>query len=470
MKTSNQFQTFRIFLIACFFMAGFNSCQKDLKQTNQPEDLQQNANINSPDNSENGHLKQTKTFSSDVAVKWLYMQLNMLRVPLAPGTATEAAERCMAYCGIALYESVVRGMPAYESLGGQLNQLPQMPATQHGKAYHWAACANAALAYMNRHLFPNTSAANNVSIDSLENALQVQYAGDVDAATLQRSIDFGRAVSAAVFTWAQADGTASMPPPSSYIIPVGPGLWEKTPPNFAGPVNPFLSMRRQMVAGSRNGATPAPPPAYSTDPSSDFYAMVKNVYDKSLVLTPDQTAAAIYHRDAPGYPGGGTLPAMVAQVIQKSQCKLDIAALAYVKTGIASYEALTFCFILKYTHNLVRPITYIRNVMGHSAWLALFNTPGHPEFPAAHATQGGIVSAMLTNVFGGNFAFTLNHYNYLGLPARNYQSFDQLGREMANSRVFAGIHYQPSVDKGFVMGKKIANNILKKIEFKDDEE
>jgi hypothetical protein len=96
----------------------------------------------------------------------------------------------------------------------------------------------------------------------------------------------------------------------------------------------------------------------------------------------------------------------------------------------------------------------------------LFPTPGHPEFPAAHATSGGVVSAMLTNVFGENFDFTLNHYEYLGLPARSYTSIDELGMEMANSRVFAGIHYQPSVDKGIAMSKKVCNNILNKLKFK----
>jgi hypothetical protein len=42
--------------------------------------------------------------------------------------------------------------------------------------------------------------------------------------------------------------------------------------------------------------------------------MVKDVYDKSQNLTPTQTAMAIYHRDAPGYPGGGHFIAILAQV------------------------------------------------------------------------------------------------------------------------------------------------------------
>ena len=93
--------------------------------------------------------------------------------------------------------------------------------------------------------------------------------------------------------------------------------------------------------------------------------MVKDVYDKSLTLTPAQTAMAIYHRDAPGYPGGGHFVAVLAQVLTKAEATLDVAALAYAKVGIGSHDATTICFVNKYTYNLVRPINYIRNEMGY---------------------------------------------------------------------------------------------------------
>lgn len=434
------------------------SCQKNVEKQATP-----NEEIPTSANSGQGHLQQTKTYSSDVIIRWLNKQLDLLRVPLAPGAGSQAADRALAYCGIAAYEAVVPGMPAYQSLTNQLNKFPSMPVTEPGKAYHWAASANAALAEMNRKLFPAASTANKASIDDLENTLKTFYAGETDAATLTRSIAFGKEVATRVYAWAATDGSANVNPP--YVPPVGPGLWVSTPPNFPAAVNPYISQRRQMVAGSYDGAAPAPPPPYSTDPSSEFYAMVKNVYDKSLTLTPEQTAMAIYHRDAPGYPGGGTFSAILSQVIVKAGCKLDVAALAYAKMGIGAFEALEFAFINKYTYNLVRPITYIRDVMGHATWNALFNTPGHPEFPAAHATSGGVVATMLTDVFGENFSFTLNHYDYIGLAVRNYQSFDELGLEMGNSRVFAGIHYQPSVDKGLLMSRKVCNNILGKLKF-----
>jgi len=456
----------KLSLVAVLLLFLF-SCQKETKQIPSPEEIATASN----NKKEHGHLQQTKTFSADVVIRWLNMQLDMLRVPMPAGVAAPEANRAIAYCGIALYEAVEPGMPAYQTLSGQLIALHSIPSAEPGLAYHWAASANAALAYMNHHLFPLASATNQTAMNSLETELQNVYATETDAATLQRSIDFGRAVAEIVFNWSQTDGTASLPSPATYVLPVGPGLWEKTPPNFAGPVNPFASQRRLLVNGSTDGTDLAAPPAYSTDPSSEFYAMVKNVYDRSQSLTPEQTAMALYHRDAPGYPGGGSLVAMLAQAFQQSSCKLDAAALAYAKLGLGTYDALMIAFVKKYQVNLVRPITYIRNVMGHSTWNAQFATPGHPEFPAAHAVNGGVVSVMLTDALGENFDLTLNHYSYLtpSLPARHYNSFDELGREMGNSRIFGGIHYQASIDKGFSLGKKVCNNILSKVKFLKDE-
>lgn len=433
------------------------SCQKEIKPTVIPEE----SAISAGNKAGQGHLKQTKTFSADVVISWLNMQLDMLRVPLAPGATSQGADRAMAYCGIATYEAVMPGMPAYKSLFGQLTSFPAMPSTEPGKAYHWAASANAALAEMNRKLFPGASDVNRANINTLETTLQTAYAAETDAATLQRSIDFGKEVAARVFTWAATDGSAFNPP---YVPVIGVGIWVPTAP--AQPANPYAYQRRELVPNVSNGAAIAPPPAYSTVPGSPFWEMAKDVYDKSLVLTTDQLASAIYHRDAPGYPGGGHFVAILSQVLSKAQSSLDKAALVYAKTGIASYDAGRICFIIKYDVKTVRPFTYIQDVMG-LAWSPKIPTPNHPEFPSAHAVNGHAIAAMLTDELGENFEFTDHTYDYppLQLPARTYSSFSYMAQEMSNSRVFAGIHYQASCDKGNWLGSKVAQNILSTVKF-----
>ena len=40
-----------------------------------------------------------------------------------------------------------------------------------------------------------------------------------------------------------------------------------------------------------------------------------------------------------------------------------------------------------------------------------------------------------------------------------------MGKEMGDSRVFGGIHYQASCDKGRWLGEKVTQNILSNVKF-----
>ena len=86
---------------------------------------------------DHGHLKQTKDFPADVALAWMKMHLELNRTSPAPLRLN--GYRFMPYCAIALYESVVPGMPAFRSLSGQLTDLPVMPEIDHNLSYFWPA-------------------------------------------------------------------------------------------------------------------------------------------------------------------------------------------------------------------------------------------------------------------------------------------------------------------------------------------
>ena len=437
-----------------------SSCQRQIDKPAQQEEIATAAN------SGHGHLQQTKTFSSDVVVSWINLQLQMNKAPLPAGTAGQGNDRCMAYCGIALYESVVPGMPAYQSLTGQLTDFPAMPSTEPGKAYHWAASANATLAEMNRRLFPATADANKTAMTNLENSWKSMYATEVDAATLQRSIAFGKEVATRVFTWAATDGSANVNPP--YPVPTGLGLWVPTSPT--PPVNPYAYQRRLLVPGSADGTTLSPPPPFSTVPGSPFYNMVKEVYDASATpttLTTAQKAMADYFKDVPGYTPGGTYVALMSQSLDLTKPTLDMAALTYVKVGLAMHDAGIVLFTNKYQFNLIRPVTYIRTYIDPN-WSTYIPTPNHPEFPSGHSTTGGAVLGMMSNIFGEDFHITLHTYDYLNYPPRSYTSFTQLSNEISDSRFYGGLHYRATLEKSTEQGEKVAENILARVKFLKD--
>jgi hypothetical protein len=112
---------------AVFFL--ITSCQKDATTfSNKTQEFPSKSN-----DKDNGHLKQTKTFSSDVVIKWLNLDQDLIRLPLPAGTSVQGGERILAYSGIALYETVVNGMPAYRSLSGQLTDFPACHPLSRGK-------------------------------------------------------------------------------------------------------------------------------------------------------------------------------------------------------------------------------------------------------------------------------------------------------------------------------------------------
>ena len=445
-------------------VALFNlSCQKEITTSSIPEE-----NVITSSNREGqGHLKQTKTFSSDLVVSWIKVQLNMLKIPLPAGTRSQASDRAQAYSGIALYEAVVPGMPAYQSLYRQLTDFPEMPSTEPGKAYHWAASANAALAEINRRLFPATALANKTAMTHLEDSFKTKYANEVDVTTLQRSIAFGKEVATKVANWAATDGSAIVNSPYVFpagtgLPPAGTGLWVATA--ITPPINAFASQRRLMVPGSNAGTALTPLSPFSSDPASPFYAMVKEVYDASLVLTTDQKAMANYFKDNPGYGAGGGFVWVLQEAFSTAKPMLDQAALTYAKVGMAQHDVTIVLNTDKYIFNVIRPVTYIRAYI-NSAWNTYIPTPNHPEFPSGHATTNGAVLSMMINCFGDNFPITLHTYDYLGYTPRHYNSFTQMGTDMSDSRFYGGLHYKETCAKSLVQGKKVAQNILNTIKF-----
>ncbi len=396
-------------------------------------------------------------YSSEVAQKWMKMQLQIMKT--TTGISNLAFVRPFAYSSVAMYESVLPGMPSYQTLVGQLTDLPAMPAVTNNSTYNWGSSANASMAKFLKLIYPTMSAANVSSVDSLENVFSAQYNLNSDAATIDRSVTFGRNVAQTVYDWSLTDGNVHLNDP--YTVPTGPGLWVPTPPAFSpAPLGPYWRNLRVMVNGSGNNAQPPAPPAYSEVPGSDFYNMVKQVYDVSQTLTQAQIDQAMYYRDIPGLSTPGHYLSIVEQILEQENSNLEIAAAAFAITGITVYDASISSWQTKYTYNLVRPITYIRGVLGHTTWNSLLTTPGHPEYSSAHGSLSSAAAVALASIFGDNHSFTDHSYDYLGFPARSFSSFTAFGEDAGNSRLFAGIHYQLSIDRSLVQGRTVAQNIL----------
>ena len=63
-------------------------------------------------------------------------------------------------------------------------------------------------------------------------------------------------------------------------------------------------------------------------------------------------------------------------------------------------------------------------------------------------------------MFGDIGPLTDHTWDYLGFPARTFDSFREFALDAGNSRFYGGIHYQPSIEAGLKVGKTVGDNIV----------
>lgn len=395
--------------------------------------------------------------SGDVAMDWFDLQLDLVRT--TPGFTPPVASRAFAYTGIALHEAVRPGVPGGRTLAGQLNELTTLPAPVPGATYHWPTVANAALATTSRFFFRSTSAANLASIDALEQAKRTLYASSATTAVLDRSVAFGQEVAEAVIFYSRDDGGQrgyETNFPASYVPPVGPGLWVPTPPMMQSALQPYWGQNRTFALVDGGMCPPGPPPPYSTDPMSTFYAEALEVYDTVNNITPEQLAIAEWWADDPGAtatPPGHSI-SMCTIILREGNFTLDRAAEAYGRVGIAIADAFIGCWNSKYNYNLLRPITYIQAEIDAN-WSPPVSTPPFPEYTSGHSVQSGAWAEVMTAMFGSAVSFTDTTNTFLGQPARQFSSFYEAADEAALSRLYGGIHYDAAIRIGVQQGRCI---------------
>jgi hypothetical protein len=119
----------------------------------------------------------------------------------------------------------------------------------------------------------------------------------------------------------------------------------------------------------------------------------------------------------------GASPATSARVL----AALNIA---FADAGVACWDA-------KYAYWYIRPSQLDPELK------PLFPPPNHPSFPAAHGCFSTAAATVLAHTF------PLDRERLLAL-----------GKEAAEARIWAGIHYRFDIDAGQDLGRKVAEKTL----------
>lgn len=407
-----------------------------------------------------GNSKATSEFNADIATRWTDLQLKLIKS--TPGYAPPVAARTLGYTSLALYETVVHGMPKNQSLVGQLNGLTSLPKPDLSKEYNWGIAANAALSTLIVEMYATTNDANKSAIDSLRRNIEsvIRIAIDNQEVT-DRSNAFGVAIGQAIWEYSKTDGGHEGWKnnfPTDYKTPVGIGLWIPTSAQKI-PLLPYWGKNRTFSSLNMT-MNPTAPYTFSFKENSDMFKLAKEVYDVGKNLTAEQKLIADFWAD-----GGSTITPpghhfnIANIVLKKEKVGLDKVAEVYAKVGMAVNDAFISCWRCKYTFNLMRPITYIHQAIDPT-WNTYVGTPPFPEYTSGHSSGSGAAAEMLTAIFGDNYAFTDNTHTGK-YPDRSFKSFYEYADEATISRLYGGIHYRQGNENGQKNGKEISKNILK---------
>jgi hypothetical protein len=392
---------------------------------------------------------------ADVPAQWYSLAIKLAQsVPNQNIPPINA--RAFGYIGLALYESVVSGLPKYQSIQPQLNGLQALRKTNGGDFYFYPAAANAALASMVHHMFANASAAQNFTIDSLEKSFNSLFGKSIPKNDLERSTAFGKSIADAIYSWSVTDGADQgylNPVPATYVPPTGPGLWVPQPGQSA--LLPYWGNNRTFIKNNATSTQPLPPPVYSNDPSSQLYKEELEVYNESINQDPEHVIIAKYWV---AIPGTCASISVLSSVLANKNAPLSLTAEAYCKVGIAISDALVSCFKTKYVYNQLRPQAYIRANF-NPTWKPTLATPPFPDYSSAHSVQTGAAARVLEDLFGNNTTFTDDLINSLGFAPRTFTKFSDYANEVGLSRIYGGIHVRSSDFIGLAQGDLVGAHV-----------
>jgi membrane-associated phospholipid phosphatase len=156
---------------------------------------------------------------------------------------------------------------------------------------------------------------------------------------------------------------------------------------------------------------------------------------------------------------------IAAQLSAAHGLSLTENAHLFAVLNVTLADAITACWDSKYRYIFWRPVTAIRAGVApgdpDADWRPLLDsltgTPPHPEYPSAHSTYSGAAAFILAAAFGENTAFSLTSEIRPG--TRSYASFSEAIAEIADARVFGGIHLRSSCARGNSLGRAVADYV-----------
>ncbi|MFY9601404.1 MAG: vanadium-dependent haloperoxidase [Pseudolabrys sp.] len=294
--------------------------------------------------------------------------------------------------------------------------------------------------------------------NSLDATLAAMLAGVADGDSKAKGIDLGKKAAAEIIALRANDGIDAQ---ETYRPHTTPGVYVPTvipASSTSGTTTPWA-----MTSGSQ--FRPAPPPALT---SETWSADVNEIRELGRIDSTKRTAEQTTIGRFWFVTGPPSYNPVVRQVAMAKDMDIVDCARLFALTAMAGNDALIAVFDAKYTYNLWRPMTAIRNAdqtnnsgtPRDASWRPLGETPMHPEYPCAHCITSAAVSAVLQGVAGNEIGeISMTSPTAPGV-IRKWTSLQAYSDEVAVARIYAGFHYRFSTVVGKDMGKKIGELVV----------
>lgn len=394
----------------------------------------------------------------DPVLEWIGIMNNTV---ISAGTSPLATSRVVALVSGSVYDAVNGIDPDHQPLFVKPN-APH-PASQR------AAAIQAAYAIL-LYLYPAqaTNLANHRTA-SLNTLAQYEKPTAID-----NGVTWGQTVADAIRSWRLTDGNAPAPPPFVGVLgiettPAAIGVWRPTPPANAFGAGPqFATMTPWVLTRPSLFRLPPPPALNSAQYTTDLQELsVMGVLSGSQ-RTDDQSELALF------WAGNTALywNRIAVQLSTDASFSFEHNARLFALLNVTMADAAIACWDSKYRYVFWRPITAFRTGVDSfpadptwEPWLdtstfvlpGIPGTPPHPEYPSGHSTVSGSAAAILAAEFGENSSFTVTSDVRPG--TRSFASFTDAVDEIANARVFGGIHYRTSCVLGNQLGQAVADYV-----------
>jgi hypothetical protein len=232
------------------------------------------------------------------------------------------------------------------------------------------------------------------------------------------------------------------------------------------PVDPSLPTAKPWLLSSADQFRPKPLPALTSEEFAKDYNETREIGSvQSSIRTADQTQAARFWAMSGVHGWNRGLSQLVASskasLLEHARCRA-LLNMALADSFIAAWDA-------KYYFNFWRPVTAIRNgdrtgnanTPADPGWLPLIETPLHPEYPSGHSANLGAAITVLEPFVKtiGSRPFVVTSEESPGV-VRRFATIQEMGDEIANARVWAGIHFRSACIAGNELGRNIGRYAL----------